>query len=438
VTEDLSKEMDNYALFLPALDPKFATYVVRPNDDAAQHPVHPSDLNFLNPRSKLWTYKWCLASAGSFAYSRASNCITQRNPKTSCLMGDSGGYQVAKGALNGMGTWKSYAHKPDWLAQRWRRSLFKEDLLYWLEANCDYAMTLDMPLWVREPKYRSISPWHYCDVELLADLNVENLRYISDHRGLVGNCQFLNVLQGRNENEEDYWYRRVRDFEFEGWAIGGSVGANLSIVRVLRRLLILRDDGMLGESKQWLHILGISQVRWAVALTAIQRAVQEAVGCPFVVSFDSSTPLLWAGRYQYYPEPPVLTTDIATWKFTSLPFSVGYAAATKNAEKKIPRGSPLSNLLTLGDMNPITSPYAAQTFGPLSTPALANHNCYVFIRAFIEANKTAFCRGLVPQEIADMQGTIGELLVREDWAGSLAAKTERLESVLGKARQGAA
>jgi hypothetical protein len=431
VTEDLTKQVDNYALYLPAIDEKFAAYVVRPKDEQAPHSVSPSDLNFLNPRSKLWTYKWCLASAGRLAYSNGSDAVSQRKPNSSWVMGDSGGYQIGTGALQDINGWKAHARKPDRLAQLWRESDVKRKILSWLDAHCDYGMTIDMPLWVRDKKHKT-SPWHHCGVELLTDLTVENNRYISDNRGLVGNCQFLNVLQGRNESEEDYWYRRVRHFDFEGWAFGGSLGPNLSIKRVLRRLLIMRDEGMLGGRKCWLHILGISQLGWSIALTAVQRAVQGNVGRPFTVSFDSSTPLLWAGKFQCYPKPPNLTDDIRTWRFSQARFPVGYAAATKKAGEQFPAGSPLSSLLTVGDMNPDTSPYAVQTFNAFSNVALASHNLYVFIRAFIDGNKAAFGGRAVPPAIGDIRDIICELFVREDWSGFLAANLPRLESVLGK------
>jgi hypothetical protein len=35
-------------------------------------------------------------------------------------------------------------------------------------------MTLDMPMWVKLPKYKT-SPFHNCGIELLTELTVENL-----------------------------------------------------------------------------------------------------------------------------------------------------------------------------------------------------------------------------------------------------------------------
>jgi len=188
---------------------------------------------------------------------------------------------------------------------------------------------------------------------------------------------------------------------------------------------------MLGGRRQWLHILGNSQLVWAVALTAIQRAVQASTGGPFTVSFDSSTPFLWAGKYQRYPLPPRLTKDLRTWSFTSVPFPVGYAAATQDQGNPFPAGSPLSSLLTIGDLNPKSSPYSRNTFGAASPFLLGNHNTYVFLRGFIDANRLAFGGGPVPQGIADMVGLIGELFKSEKWSSLLDAEGWKL----GKARK---
>jgi hypothetical protein len=167
-------------------------------------------------------------------------------------------------------------------------------------------------------------------------------------------------------------------------------------------------------------------------LTATQRALQGNLGGAFTVSFDSSTPLLWAGKFQRYPKPPKLTEDINTWTFSQAPFPVGYAAATRQADEQFPAGSPLSSLLTIGDMNPKASPYAAQTFDTFSDAVLANHNLYIFIRGFTDANKAAFGGAPVPQLIADVKEIIAELFVREKWSDFLDTHTPRLESLSGR------
>jgi hypothetical protein len=428
MSENLTTRTDNYALYLPALGQSYCEYVVGRTDKSVPSGLRRGDLNFLNPNSRLWTYKWCLASAGYLAYSDKTNAVTQRSPKSSWVLGDSGGYQVATGSLKDLDGWSSLSRKTDVIAELWRQSDVKARVLNWLDAHCNYAMTLDMPLWVKLPKYKA-SPFHHCSVDLLTDLTVENLRYISNRRGVVGNCKFLNVIQGNDEEEEDYWYRRVRDFDFEGWAFGTKVNWG-SVVPTLKRILILRDDGMLEGRKQWLHILGVSQLIWAVALTAVQRGIQRSTGSAFRVSFDSSTPFLWAGKFQTYPVPPRLTKDIRTWHFTSKPIPVGYAAATKNADKRIPAGSPLSHLLTLGDINPDKSPYAARTISEFGSHAMGNHNAYVFVQAFIDANDAVFRKREVPQAIADMVGTIEKAFVTENWSTLLQPEGAKMNGAL--------
>jgi hypothetical protein len=429
---NLTDQIDNYAIYLPAISPSYAHEVVRAVDEGAPSSVSPADLNFLDSSSRLWSYKWCLASAGHLASSRMPNAITTRQPDSSMVFGDSGGYQVATGALPGMKKWTGRG--PDQIAELWRTSNFKSELLRWLDLHCDYAMTLDVPLWLKSDQF-SAKPFYSCSVTQLTDLTVENLSYFDKHRGVVGNCKFLNVLHGRDEDEEAYWYRRVRDFEFEGWALGGSDGRSFSIKRVLRTILMLRDDGMLGDRREWLHVLGISQLTWSVALTAMQRGIQASIGSPFNISFDTSTPFLWAGKYQKYLVAPTLTRNIKTWAWSDLPFPVGYLAATRDARLPFPAGSPLSDLLKLGDVNRNVDPLAPNTFNSLSTTVLSNHNLYVFLLGFIDANEKTFRDNAAPQAIADMVGVIEKLFASESWSDKLDGHSARLEATVKRTAQ---
>lgn len=203
-------------------------------------------------------------------------------------------------------------------------------------------------------------------------------------------------------------------------------GDIFDINRVLRRTLLLRDAGELGDGREWLHLLGLSRLAWAVALTAIQRGIQKSCGGVFTLSFDNSTPLLWSGKYQRYAVPPELTSDISSWQLSNRPFPVGFGAATLRAKEPFPAGSPLSKRLTLGDINPKTDPYVAQTVGAFGQHAISNHNLYVFLRAFIDANQLVFGEHPVPQQIADLVGIIGELFTTERWMDLLVGQRSRL------------
>jgi len=373
-----------------------------------------------------------MASAGHLAFIKKSNAITQRHPISSHIIGDSGGYQIGTGALTEVKSWMRHAREPELIAELWRESTLLDRILRWLELHCDVATTVDMPLWARLQKPGK-SPFQGCSVEQLTELTVQNLRYFSDHRGFIGSCQFLNVLHFDTEAVEEHWYESVRPYPFEGWATAGRAGGSLPLRRLLRRLLLLRDDDVLGGRYRSFHVLGKSQLVHAVAFTAIQRAVQRCTGSPFTLSFDSSTPIFLAGERQRYILPPALGKNLDSWMFTDLEFPNGHAAATVESGQPFPPGSPLSDLLTVGDMNPHTSPYAAQTFDVFSFMALANHHTFVMTRAFIDANELVFGpRSSPPEEIADLIGAIGDLFEREEWASYL--ETIRTSTILGRLR----
>ena len=74
----------------------------------------------------------------------------------------------------------------------------------------------------------------------------------------TGNTDFLNVVQGTNEDEYINWYNEIKDFEFQGWAVGGggrSVYAFMSGV-----LSLLNGKEHLKDRNKYLHILGISKI----------------------------------------------------------------------------------------------------------------------------------------------------------------------------------
>ena len=91
----------------------------------------------------------------------------------------------------------------------------------------------------------------------------------------------------------------------------------------------------------------------------------------------------------------------------------------------------------IGNNFPAEFPFSAQTFGRFSTPALGNHNVYVFIQSFIEANEKAFEEQAAPQAIADMIGIIGELFECENWESLLNKKAVKLGGTLRRSKSDA-
>ena len=113
------------------------------------------------------------------------------------------------------------------------------------------------------------------------DGSLYNYEFFAKHRvprGEPGSTKFLNILQGSTEEDAEEWYRNVKDFEFEGWAFGGGLIVAKDMRYILRRIITLRDEGLLKEGElDWIHILGVGKIDWAVMLTCIQRRIRAHV-----------------------------------------------------------------------------------------------------------------------------------------------------------------
>lgn len=310
-----SPSLQNVALYLPAVSPTF----VEPLDGemrAIWGSVTNHDLQFLNPSSKLFYYPWCLYSAGQAAKTAAmadkENWLTRAksDPKVTVL-GDSGGFQVQQGTIT---------FKPD----------TTERMLRWMERVATHSMTLDFPtggislgslvphiqrlekagstINADAKKHRFSTGFMACLIQSEINLDVfQRLR-------VPGETQLLNVIQGRNDRESQFWYDRVKGYNLEGWAFAGNHHTQLSMT--LRRLIEMQKDGHLAQTK-WIHFLGISTLRAGVALTYLQRAMRRhKLGAADVqLSFDSSSPTQAAAQgYQ-----AIIGSELSPAKWTFRP-----------------------------------------------------------------------------------------------------------------------
>ena len=158
-----------------------------------------SDLNFLNTKSNLWHCKYVLYSAGQFNNAKisAQDIVSTRNEDT-VIIGDSGGYQIGTGKLPAIKGWIDFRNNPQAVYRKWMRERgIRDTVLRWLDRYCDYAMTLDMPLWVLHDRKSKTSPFVNLSAQQLIELSVENLRYFADKRGAAtgARAKYLNVLQ---------------------------------------------------------------------------------------------------------------------------------------------------------------------------------------------------------------------------------------------------
>lgn len=310
--DNLTSKQQDYAIFLPAISGFYATFIGKQrvnNDyvDPARMPAGIQDMeqmNWLNSQKGLFPYKWSLYSGGHANLDLAKDdpsedMIRKRDPST-FMLGDSGGFQIAKGLWEG--DWKANSGCPK--AQKKRELVLK-----WLDGIADYGMILDIPTWVIHDKKASKA----CGITTLQEAvdatKFNNLYFMQHRKGKHnGGAKFLNVLQGDNHTSAEDWYQEMKEFcdptkypdtHFDGWAMGGQNMCDIHLV--LKRLVALRYDNLLQEGKHdWMHFLGTSKLEWALLLTDIQRAVRRHVNPSFTISFDCASPFLATANGQMY------------------------------------------------------------------------------------------------------------------------------------------
>lgn len=369
VQDNLTAKQKDYAVFLPAISGFYATFIGKQRNehyvDPARFPQGLADmeqLNWLDSNKALFPYKWSLYSGGHANLDLAKqdwseDMVRTREPGT-FILGDSGGFQIAKGLWEG--DWKANSGCPK--AQKKR-----ELILNWLDNIADYGMILDIPTWVIHDKKASAA----CQITTLqeaVDATKFNNEYFMKHRKGVANggAKFLNVLQGDNHTSADAWYHTMKEYcdpakypdtHFDGWSMGGQNMCDVHLV--LRRLVALRYDNLLQEGvHDWMHFLGTSKLEWAVLLTVIQRAVRKYVNPAFTISFDCASPFLATANGQVYFEN-VFEHD-SKWSYRMAPSADDkkYSADTRKWSQGVvqdgiyPRweDSPISNMLKMKDI----------------------------------------------------------------------------------------
>jgi hypothetical protein len=377
--------------------------------DPARFPQGLTDMeqmNWLNAQQGLFPYKWSLYSGGhanlDLNKDDASEYMVRNRDPNTIMLGDSGGFQIAKGLWEG--DWK--ANSGCAKAQKKRAAV-----LTWLDTISNYGMGLDIPTWVIHDKKASDA----CQIKTL-DQAVEATKYnneyfIKHRKGKnEGGAKFLNVLQGDNHPNADAWYEIMKDYcdpvkypdrHFDGWGMGGQNMCDVHLI--LKRLVTLRYDNLLQEGKHdWMHFLGTSKLEWAVLLTVLQRAIRKHVNPAFTISFDCASPFLATANGQVYFEN--VFEHEGKWSYRMAPSADDkkYSTDTRKwkdgviADGIYPRweDSPISDMLKMkdiciykpGDLNKIGKE-GKTSWDSFSYALLMGHNVWMHLTAVQEANR---------------------------------------------------
>ena len=432
--ENLSARYKDFAVYLPSLQQGYAQYAVDTNNkDSLKNPRPPKGfkaeyLNYLDANNPLWHCKYGLYSVGHFSSSRIENddIVRFRDAKNTVIVGDSGGFQVGTGNLHGMKDLAQHKDNPAKVFQLWNNKNTRARLLRWLDTYTDYAMTLDMPLWVKTNPIALASPFRNFSNQTLIDMSVDNLRFFAENR--TGGTKILNILQdidglrdldnkgnpigSVHKGTGTHWYNAVKDFnEFEGWAFGSETKA--SIAHTIKWILRLLNDGKL-DGKEWIHILGVSPPIISVIYTALQTELRKVLGSNITISYDSSSPFQTGGVAKKYVKEPEFTKNLKSWKMNTgdFPFSPRHMDA--NSSEPPPFKSPITNMFsTLHAFHrKRESELESKFFDSLSEAVLTNHNIYMYHRYGIESCELAFVQkdySKIPNRIIGALECIGEI-----------------------------
>ena len=280
----------------------------------------------------------------------------------SLVFGDSGGYQIATGALK-------YSND------------LREKIFHWLEANSDVAANLDIP-----PKTVYENRFYEC-----ADISFDNFAWFEKNQ--TGKTKYLNMLQGSNPQEYDWWYQKFKHFEFNGWAIGGPQ----KLVDFMWALAImLKNREFENKNNEYLHLLGISKISDFFILSTLQKLLNKHYGNRIVVTTDSSSP----GQY------PVYGTYLHSHNFKKLSFTDVYMPkGAKDDQGNIAKLDLLDNpdgLVPCSLDCPACKDFTwsmLDEYNKEAVPRMVLHNVHVFDHTIAEVNKIVAAHREVAQHV---------------------------------------
>ena len=448
--DNLTAKQNDYAVFLPAISGFYATFIgkQRVNNDYVDPARMPAALqnmeqfNWLSSQQALFPYQWSLYSGGhanlDLNKPDASENMVRNRESGTVLLGDSGGFQIAKGVWDG--DWRAGSGCP-------RAQKKREQALAWLDGIADYAMVLDIPSFVINEK----NGWKsgIRTLEEAADATKYNNEYFMANRKGVknGGTKFLNVLQGGNHAHADEWYDMMKgycdptqypDRHFNGWAMGGQNMCDVHLV--LRRLVALRHDNLLQEGvHDWMHFLGTSKLEWALLLTDIQRAVRKYINPNFTISFDCASPFLATANGQVYHHIDLPHDGKWCYRMSPIVDDKKYATDTRPfGQAVIADGlidvfdeSPISRNMTMkdiciykpGDLNK-NGKEGRTSWDSFSYMLLMGHNVWTHIEAVQRANRE-YDAGSWPNMLWNSRGDHAKF---RDIVDAIFATTDRAEA----------
>ncbi len=424
------------AIYLPALS---TGYIDQAEDGLAPDRVLPDgfameDTAFWTGNSRMFNHKFCLHSVGSHKVKATlTNTLFDRSRGNYTTVGDSGGYQIGKGTLNGLVDLKTgMGGKEAAAAWTYKNADTRHWIIDTLKTHFDYAVTIDMALWFATPNGAK-SPFHRCTERQLLDMTVKNLELIERY-GLNERAKWLNVLQGTNPQNTIEWWDAVKHFQHGGWSLAGATGWRGGLHNMLMLLLTMRDEHAFDAGQDWLHMLGVSQPLWHMYFTASQNILRKQSGNHNLqFSYDSSSPILSAGKTDCYAYVPELEADEKTWKVTYKQLDAVRSNAS-NSEKAFPQNtSPIGKLFEMRHLVIDDSDFEGRRIDAATNQIMACHNIWVYLDFARRIQDIAFTtkskRKRIPQRYLEGLEVLEGAFEAENWRDYIDTNKQTLDNV---------
>jgi len=192
---------------------------------------------------------------------------------------------------------------------------------------------------------------------------------------------------------------------------------------VVRQVLMMRDEGAFEPGLDWIHVLGVSQTKWAVILTAIQKALRATVNTNIRISYDSASPNIIAGKFEEVAIFPKFSNREDSWAIGTAP-SPNARVYVKDNNIAFPFLSPLGDKMKLHHLNVVDEEFNPRFYDEISNHLLTHHNIWVYVRSMLQANELAFldraeAEQFVPKNLLALLYLIYELFTVKDWEAKL-------------------
>lgn len=179
-------------------------------------------------------------------------------PKDKIFMADSAGFQVASFQTRG----EVCNIKPI-------------DSLRWQEENADVGFNLDYP-----PTLGKVADYKHFKWSL--NESVKNFQFFQDNRKNP-NLKLMNVLHGETLELMEEWYNAVKDFKFDGWAVGLKPPFD-PMIQAMGFMFLYEKGEFKKDSCKWLHFFGTTGKHVVPTLVYAASKLND-----IPVSYDSSS-----------------------------------------------------------------------------------------------------------------------------------------------------